>query len=425
MPAPTGIAAVWLLLKKELLEAVRDRNLVIQLFLVPLFLYPLMGFGAYQVYLIVAGAQEKQISTAWIDGDVPQSLRDSLAEEAKLQRVPTPPALDRSDSPPSSSDYRQALQYFDDKEQERPSALLSWFVSADSTYAQIYFDGSRDASRELRSILRRHVSAHADSLERERAFAVGLSELDLRPFELENTNTASARQMGRYILSLMLPFFLMAMLGQGAFYTSLDAVVGERERNTMETLFSAPLDRTAVFTAKLIYVVMGTLATFSLNLLSLVLFLTFAVKLIDLPATLSFQIPASAVLVILGAALLAGLAIAAAMMVLVLPAKNYREGQSSLTPLYLVVTFSSFVVFGAGQEMTTQQALIPIVNVVALCKAALGGNLSLTPVLITYAVLAVVAMVCISIAARIASREGVFFDPELSLKKLLRGGFKS
>ena len=43
----------------------------------------------------------------------------------------------------------------------------------------------------------------------------------------------------------------------------------------------------------------------------------------------------------------------------------------------------------------------------------------------SFSLLALVAVFCISLAARIASREGVLFDPELSLKKLLRGGFKT
>jgi hypothetical protein len=124
-------------------------------------------------------------------------------------------------------------------------------------------------------------------------------------------------------------------------------------------------------------------------------------------------------------AILCAMSLAAIMMLAALPANNYRAGQAVLTPIYMVATFSSMAVMNPSQEFSQQQALVPFVNVAALCKAAIGGNLALAPALTTYGVMAALAFVSMFVASRVASRDGVVFDPDLSLKKLLREGFRS
>ena len=91
----------------------------------------------------------------------------------------------------------------------------------------------------------------------------------------------------------------------------------------------------------------------------------------------------------------------------------------------LQATFSSFAVMNSGQEFAVKQALIPFVNVAALYKAALAGNLELAPALTTYAVMGGLAALCIVLASRIAAKDGIVFDPDLSVKKLLREGLRS
>jgi sodium transport system permease protein len=223
----------------------------------------------------------------------------------------------------------------------------------------------------------------------------------------------------------MLPIFLMMMLAQGAYYSALDTVVGERERGTLETLFTSPLAKSEILLGKFLFVTLSALVTFVLNLLSLVFFAGFILQLLDLPVEVRISIPLTTILVLALAALLAGATLAALMMLVVLPAKHYREGQSALMPVYFVAGFSSFAVIGTKMDYSLQYALIPFVNVSALAKTAIGGELSMPFAMASFASLFVLAVVTVFLASKLASRESALFDPDLSLKRLIREAFRS
>jgi len=412
---------VALVLRKELGEAIRDKNLVLQLVILPLFMYPLMGFGAYQVFSVVRGMEEKVVLPVWVDGDLPAALRERIEDVDRIQLLPTPPELDAADAAPDATVYRELR----DASQDPPLVLLSYWSRAGTDSLRLYYESSSDRSSEMREALSTRIEAHRDSLVRVRAAEVGMSSVEVDLFDEERVNTASARQMGALILSMALPIFLMFMLGQGAYYAALDTVVGERERGTLETLFTSPLSKSEIFLGKFLYVVCSAMLTFVLNLASLLFFARYVLELMPLPFELSVQLPPLTVLAIVLAALLAAAGLAAVMMLSVVPAKHYREGQSALTPSYMLAGFSSFAVMGTTQTYGLKFALIPFVNVAALTKTAIGGELDLTFALTTYGSLALLSTVAVLIAARMASRESALFDPDLSLKQLFREAFRS
>ena len=110
----------------------------------------------------------------------------------------------------------------------------------------------------------------------------------------------------------------------------------------------------------------------------------------------------------------------AVMMVLAAPAKSYREGQALLMPAYMIAAFSGMFVSFAGDDFTTREALIPIVNVAALLKTVFRGEIPMVPALMTFAELVLLAMIGIGVAARLARTETLFFDDNLNLRRLLR-----
>ncbi len=427
MSRSRSAAGAWTVLRKEIREALRDRNLVLQLILVPAFLYPLMGFGAYQVFLISQGAAEGKVTTVWVDTDAPEVISAPLLERSNVVVEPVPDELDHPDRAPDAAEFRAARDAWSESDGEPPAVMLSWHRdSAGSDVATIAFDSSRDQSEQSREWLEDSVVAYRDSIVLETARAVGLDRGDVELYDLDLQNTASSRELGRYILSLMLPFFLMIMLAQGCYYSSLDTVVGERERGTLETVLSSPIERSRLLQGKFLYVVISSLVAFLLNLISLTVFLTFVLRLMDVGDNLQFTVAPLNVALMVVTAVLISASLAAVMMLVCVPARSYREGQAALMPVYMVASFSGVVVLMKQGDFTVQQALIPIINVVGLLKALLAGEPPIVPMLVTFAVLAVLAVVSMRYASSLASQEGAFFDPEISLKRLMRmGGGKS
>ena len=430
------LAAAARVLRKEIREATRDRNLVVNLVLVPLFLYPLVGFGAFQAIQIIQGISERRATLVGTLGDVPAAVFDSLSAPEKRAVAAAPAelaaALRRGDATAFRA-WRLAAQESDELP---PEALLVWpeggeaiageagtdgaaVAAADS--AEVWFDRSRDRSTDAKAAI---VDAF-DSWRRARSLvdlaAVGLGESDLEPWPIEEENTASASEIGSYVLSLVLPMVLLLMLAMGTFYAGLDTVVGERERGTLETLLVSPLKRGEIILGKYLWVLLASVTTMVLNLASMAFFLGFVLKLIDSEEKIQVGIAPSAFVLILVTAILTAALVSAVLMVAAIPARSYREGQATLTPLYLLILVPGLVVASSAAPFTWRHALVPLLNSTALFEAALEGSAEATPVAVTWIVLAVATAIALRVAARIVAREDVYLENEMSLRELLRG----
>lgn len=408
-------------LRKELLEARRDRNLVLQLVVVPLLLYPILGFAGIQVSIVARGAAESIETVVLVDADTPYEVRARLDSLAGYEVLVTPEELDAVGAAGSAEDFRRARQSWTLTERA-PSARLAWWHGANSATdsAAVFYDISRDRSSRAHADLIQILRTVRDSMVAEEAGALGLSEVDLAPVVTDTRDTSSASERGRWILSMVLPIFLMLMLPQGAYYAVLDTVVGERERGTFETILTSPLDRSEILLGKFLYVVIWSVAAFLLNLIGLLIFVHFALGFLDLPVPLEISLAPAQIAVATIAMILLAVVLGAVMMVLAAPARNYREGQALLMPAYLVAAFSGMFVSFAGDDFTIREALIPVVNVAALLKTTFRGEIPLQPAMVTFFELAVLASLCIGLAARLARSETLFFDENLNLRRILR-----
>lgn len=392
-------------LRKEILEALRDRNLVVQLVLVPLFLYPLLGFGAWQAWMVVQGAEEGRVDRAWVDPGLEPALRARLVALADTRWEEPPVDLP---SPPAPG-FRAVRDTMPDP----PAVALLLGASPDSLLLLV--DGARERSRDLADRVSMAVAAHRDSLRRAHATAAGLGQGGLDLVEFERVDTASARQAGRYILSLVLPVILLLMLGQGCTYATLDSIVGERERGTWETLLGSPLPRSSIVAGKLATITLWSVVAFALNLLGMVAFLHFALGIAGLAGQFELGLDPLAIAWMVVVALLTGALLAATMALVALPCRNYREGQASLTPVLLLVVFVPLAVLQATDSFDYGLALVPLVNVAGLLRAAVRGDLPAGPALACVAEMALLAWLAIRLAGRVLHDEEALLSPTTGL----------
>lgn len=414
MPNMAGVRRV---LAKELREGRRDRNLLLNVVLIPLFLYPLLGFGVLQVMQVVRGVAEKASTVVALAGDVPSGVRDSLAAGENVQIVDAP----ASGGPSDAATYRSWREERTAHGEPAPHALLAWTRGERGDSARIFYDAARDRSRDARTQIEDAIAAWRRERTVEAARRVGLGEADLDRFEVESQNTASAVQRGREILASGLPLVLLLMLTVGTAAASLDTVVGERERGTFETILVSPLARADILLGKYLFVVLAAITAFALNLFSMSIFLGFVLELVDAGEEIQVSLDPQSCALVFGAAVLTAALLAAVFMVIAVPSRTYREGQAALSPAYLLATVPGLVVGASGEPFGLTQAFVPVLNAAALFEAALRGEVETLPVVVTYAVLAVAALAAISLAARIAAREDVFLEPRFSLRELLLG----
>ena len=121
----------------------------------------------------------------------------------------------------------------------------------------------------------------------------------------------------------------------------------------------------------------------------------------------AFELPLRSLPVLLLTAVLLGALIGAAMMILAAFARTFKEGQSMVTPLYLLVIFPVVVLNDPSLEFTPPLAAIPVVNVVLLLRQAIAGNLLWLQLAITLLSNAAAIVGCLWLASRVLRVEEV------------------
>jgi polar amino acid transport system substrate-binding protein len=217
----------------------------------------------------------------------------------------------------------------------------------------------------------------SDDARRRRIDRAGLPESLLDPVDVRFTGKIDSP--GTISTRGILPtaaggvFVLLAVLTMtGAFYPAIDAIAGEKERGTIETLLIAPCAAIDIVAGKFLAVWAVALATLVANVVSIVL--TTAVSLRFLPQGGSL-LPEGHLPIVVGVSLLAfiGLsAVAAAMCLAVTTAsKSGKEAQNTLTPVLLMAS----ALAGAGLVIDLgRNALLPAVpfaGQVAVARATL------------------------------------------------------
>ncbi|HWI59331.1 MAG TPA: hypothetical protein VNZ22_19040, partial [Bacillota bacterium] len=180
-----------------------------------------------------------------------------------------------------------------------------------------------------------------------------------------------------------------------------DALAGERERNTWETLMSTAASRLSLMTAKYLYVAsLGALAGM-LNLLAVMLTLRpiFGPLLDRAGQTLECSIPLTALPVMLVAGILLAGFIAAGMMLFATFARTFKEGQAMVTPFYMLIMVPVMFLQVPGLQFSVPLACVPIVNITLMVREALSGTFHWAPMGVTL----LVSLLLIALSIRLAT----------------------
>jgi len=349
---------------RELRSALRDRTIVTGSILIPILLYPLILWLAYAGFTFVSG-QSADLKSRVMLKDVP------LANTLLREQLQTDPRIELKTSRDPQYEIRHGtldalVEFFPG---DIPSGLDANFK------AKITYDESRDRSDTAESrIEQKIVEFRTKDLER-RAGQLGISRAAYQDFWVDSANVSSNRQMAQFFLGLMLPTFLLVMLATGAMHPAIDSTAGERENSTWETVMTLATSRSNVLVAKYLYVATMSFTAGLLNLMAMM----FSLRAMLTPifrrngSDVAISIPMESIPIILLGALLMALLVSAVMMILASFARTFKEGQSMVSPFYVVIMIPLMFLSAPGMEFTTKLALIPIMNVTMMFREAIQG----------------------------------------------------
>src|SRR5713101_4709643 len=380
--------------RKELRDSLRERRTLISMIAVPILLTPALTVGmGYLAFRLISEARREPSRVMVLGGE------DSPAVMARLR------ALRMVRLVPSSPDY--AEQISDKKIRlavEIPAGFDAALERGEPTDVKLYtYEGdvkAAIATERVRSFFRelREQTVNARLATRK------LPESLLQPFKVSEINVASPEKVWGSIFGGIVTYMVILLCLTG----------GEKERGTMETILCSPVSRTHLVLGKFLTVLTVSIATAALSLASMALTVFLAQNLTSgldphSPAIVRVTMNPKAV----GAGFVMVLPIAvlfsAGLLAIALFAKSFREAQTYISPLTIVVVMLAVVAVLPGIELNARLALLPIVNTSLVSKEIVTGTYHWNYIATIFISSCVYAALALAVAVKLFQREDVLF----------------
>jgi sodium transport system permease protein len=447
------LTLVWVILCKELLETFRDRRTLIVMLAVPVLLYPLFAIGVSRFEGSEMEAREARSSSVAVWGELPADLERGFVETGKLTLMPWagappelrrdlaagtlhPPALrnqDAGENPEkdqTSRKNKEGLNSWTEPDnpvllaargvvmsREVEAVIVLWPDFAPALQGErkgtlsIYFDSVRADSMLAMERVERGVERGRAQLVSAREARHGLPPGFASAVDVLTRNVApESRKVGQ-ILGSMMPLLLIMMCLLGGLLPAIDLTAGEKERGTMQTLLCAPLRPIEIIGGKFLAVFSVSLLTALANLLSLALTLRRI-----FPSDI--HVPPSAYALCFVLLIPVAFLFSAIFLALAVFAKDFKDGQNVLTPVYLPMTFLAGIAVLPGMELTAATAFAPVLNIALLIKALFLGEAAPELIFFTLLSSALYALLALLLAARVFQQQHVLLGGRESARAL-------
>jgi sodium transport system permease protein len=396
---------------KELKDSLRDRRTIISMIVVPTLLMPLLMFGSFYIMSkVVKKAQDEATTLVVIGGADSPGVIAALKAEPKLRLVE------------ATADYKTMVS---EKRVRVAVEIPAGFEAslkegAPQTVMVYHYEGEMKSGMGAGEVEKFFRTLREKTVEARLADR-GLKPDLIKPFEVKRKNVAPPEKVGGNIIGGLIPYIIIILCFTGAMYPAIDLTAGEKERGTMETLLCSPVHRVNIVLGKLLMVMTASVATIAFTLLSSAATIMVGGSLMMRGGKAAAAgaagggggfIPVIDPAGILGVfAMIAPVALlfAALLLTIALFAKSYKEAQSYVSPLIVVVIMPAMMGMLPGIELSAKTALIPILNLSLVCKEMLSGVWHWNYIGLIFGSTVLYAGVAVALCVRMFNREDVIF----------------
>jgi sodium transport system permease protein len=384
---------VGLVAKKEIIDIMRDRRTIITALVVPLLSFPVM-FGAIGYFSNPTSNPSPVLLVNQDAGNVTLSIRDALASTPGLVFAETTSANVTAELQSGGYDVVAVL----------PRGFTSVIESGGSANVTLYFSPNNNRAQIGVSLVSGVVSSVSSEIASARLQEKGVTQSDLSPIGVERAAVGRVESEGTTITASLFPTFLLYFTFLGGFYFMVDDIAGEKERRSLEALFTLPPSRTQFFLGKY-------LVAFTLSMITAVLGLIgtlFSLNEINFGGS-----PGSAIInygtfpAVFGIMVMAALSLSAIGFCVSTFAKNIREAQQYLSPIFLVLFIPLYVTSFLPPSELSQYASIPILGYTLLMRDVIIGTASIWEAGLSLATNLIFLVVVVWLGLRLLNSEKV------------------
>ena len=390
---------IFTIFKKELKDTLRDKRTLIMMIVIPVLIFPII----INIFVSVSESFSEKAETKTIKiGCIGE--KDNYVIE-HLDNLPdtygTKELIFYKDTATLKKDIRMdsiqigiytSPEFMKDMSDKRPAATI------------VFFNASDMGMKERAEVYMRTIENIA---QQERYIDLDLKASELTPIITNYKNVASSEEMIGKLAGGILPYIFIAFGFIGCMYPAIDLFTGEKERGTIETLLTSPVARWQILFGKMGVVVLSGLLAASAALLGLFI----AIELFDLGDNKEFLDVIHGILTVQFILTLFLLLFpitvffAATMIPIAIYSKSFKEAQSIITPLNIVMILPAMVGFFPGIELNVTTACIPVVNVVLATKELTAGTLDISLLMLSFGVMVSLAIIAVLISYKRFDKE--------------------
>jgi len=396
--------AIRIVYGKELRDSLRDRRTIISMIVVPVLAIPLLMFGVGTlVFKTVTKARQEIPHVMIIGGENSPKVLSALRAAKSLQIVP------------ATADFtNQIVEKRVRAVVKLPPDFDAAIARGDKAEVDIYEYAGEIKSGFAAGNLNAFFQNLRDTTVRERLESRGVPVEVLKPFTIQRQNVAPPAKVAGSLLGGMLPYIIIILCMTGAMYPAIDLTAGEKERGTMETILCCPVGRTELVLGKFLMVLTASVGTVVLSLLSMGATFQFAKRVLagsaprevlQTVATIDIGGLAGVFLMLLPVAVM----LSAALLMVGLFSKSFREAQSYCGPLMLVVIVPAITAMLPGVDLNASLAVVPLMNVSLVCKEMIAGTWHWNYILLIFGSACLYAAAALAAAVWMFHREEVLF----------------
>jgi sodium transport system permease protein len=242
---------------------------------------------------------------------------------------------------------------------------------------------------------------------KERLNSKKLSEELATPFSVEEQPISSGGGAATLILTMMLPYTLAIAAFGGGIYAANDQVAGEKERGTLETLLVTPASRRDIVLGKFLAVAGVCLVSSLLAVVGLMIPFFSGLKVFEWLAKGGVTLSPIAILVILIVQIPLAVLFAGILLALSTFARNQKEAQTYLAPLFVLILFPAMASMFLKTESARSMALVPVLNATLIIKQGLANSFDAVFISLAFLASAAYAALALTFAIRLFHKEGV------------------
>ena len=392
---------IGIIFRKELKDTLRDRRTLFFMIVFPVLIIPLIIGGIPKIMVsMMEKKMTERITIAIIGEENSPELMEMFGMADSIDVIFN---VDRDSIEQSirEKDIDGAVIIPDGF-----SEMVSSMETAQITMVYISSD-ELDASRKRMETVIKRFSETKTNQRRER---LGIHSATLEPVRINHRNIASEKEMIGKLAGGWLPYMFILYCFMGAMYPALDLGAGEKERGTIETLLTSPAGRMEILLGKFgVISLSGFLSAIS-GIIGLFVGLQFMTELpLEIITTMRSIIEVKTIALILSLIVPVSIFFSAILLSISFYAKSFKEAQSLVTPINILILFPALIGLIPGVELNWKTALIPIVNIALVTKEIIAETVSGVLLLEVYGSMIILAVVGLFFTRWWFNREEVIF----------------